>query len=183
MSWVCWDNFFYVHCHKFGPHFKRSMVRVLQSPGYWILSPPMVNLVWFDSFLLWDMSHTIHPYVMSFLLCVGIWFWWIKNIVFAPCTHSGIPWVSWFCFWKSIVNLSYTLAMSWVACIPTVFLFPHLILLLQFHGCCLNGLLSHAAHIHSCIIVMCFVFDHMFAASPIGIASCFSGLLALRCGH
>ena len=113
---------------------RRFAVGVPQLPGYWILSPPIVNPVWFCSAYHIQFAHMWLPFSGVVVFGCGGW----RVLYFSLVLALAFPMPdSRFCFWMSIANHPWTLALLQVAFILTVFLFLHLIYPPQI--CCCHG--------------------------------------------
>ncbi len=72
-----------------------SAIRVLQLPGWFILSPPAVSLMCSFSSLFGLKLQLKLPYVMSFILSFGTWYLWINLMVLVPFTLLSLsPWAN-----------------------------------------------------------------------------------------
>ena len=159
---------------------KRSAVGMQQLPGYWILSPVsshgQSSLVW----LCLAVANVKYNSPICDILCSVCWYLVLVYKEYSVGTLSSIPQASQpilfpneYCqsLYLGFVT-SYLYSNSFPVSLSNIAP-KNLLLMVETLG--RLGLFSYAAHMHSCVMVTCFVFDCMFSTGPTAIASWVKG--------
>ena len=112
----------------------------------------------------------------------------MKNIVFVPWTHAGIPCSSLpillpnkhchsLLYFGIVTNCLY--CKNFLGS-PSIIAPEYSAVLVDYLVS--NVLSSHATHMQCCVIVTCSVFDHVYAASPNDGVSWVNGVIGIGCG-